>query len=179
VLQTDSYKPWITEAMIKKMEERRIAKNHKCQRVNLETIHTRCPEDQWLHVYTEGPLQNPEEEAGITCKLFSFYKSMGKNTTHFDGEITAIKIAIQQLTYRIHHLKKVVILSDSTSAIQAIGNTNITQSKQIQETRNMIKHLHSLNKLIVLQWIPSHCGLYGNETADTLAKKGTKSKLNQ
>ena len=101
----------------------------------LETIHTHYPEDQWLHVYTDGCLQNPEERsgAGITCKSFSFYKSMGKNTTHLDGEITAIKIAIQQLTYRIHHLKKVVILSDSTSAIQAIGNTNITHSKQIQE----------------------------------------------
>jgi hypothetical protein len=42
----------------------------------------------------------------------------------------------------------------------------------------MIKHLHSLNKLIVLQWIPSHCG-YGNETADILAKKGTKIKTKQ
>ena len=76
--------------------------------LTLETIHTRYPEDQWLHVYTDGSLQNPEEGArpGITCKLFSFYKSMGKNTTHFDGEITAIKIAIQQLTYRTHHLTK-------------------------------------------------------------------------
>ena len=68
----------------------------------LETIYTRYPEDQWLHVYVE----NPEAGAGITCKLFSFYKSMGKNTTHFDGEITAIKIAFQQLTNRIHLLKK-------------------------------------------------------------------------
>jgi Ribonuclease HI len=46
----------------------------------------------------------------------------------------------------------------------------------IQETCNMIKHLHSLNKLIVLQWIPLHCGLYGNETADILGKKGTQIK---
>ena len=70
-------------------------------------ILTRYPEDQWFHVYTDGSLQNPEGAgAGITCKLFSFYKSMGKNTTHFDGEITVINIAIQQLTYRIHHLKK-------------------------------------------------------------------------
>ena len=74
----------------------------------LETIHTRYPEDQWLHVYTDGSLQNPEEGAGagITCNLFSFYKNMGKNIIHFDGKITAIKISIQQLTYRIHHLKK-------------------------------------------------------------------------
>ena len=74
----------------------------------LETIHTCYPEDEWLHVYKDGSLQNPEEGAvaGITCKLFSFYKSMGKNTIHFDGEITAIKIAILQLTYRIHLFSK-------------------------------------------------------------------------
>ncbi|GFV50518.1 uncharacterized protein LOC103524116 [Trichonephila clavipes] len=30
---------------------------------------------------------------------------------------------------------------------------------------------------IVFQWVPSHCGLWGNERADFLAKKGTASRV--
>jgi len=36
-----------------------------------------------------------------------------------------------------------------------------------------IKLLNKQDKTIVFQWIPSHVGIHGNETADLLAKKGT------
>ena len=36
----------------------------------------------------------------------------------------------------------------------------------------MIKQLHNLHKSLVLQWVPAHCGIVGNEMADQLAKKG-------
>ena len=36
-----------------------------------------------------------------------------------------------------------------------------------------IKLLNKQDKTIVFQWIPSHVGIRGNETADLLAKKGT------
>jgi len=32
---------------------------------------------------------------------------------------------------------------------------------------------YNQDKTIVFQWIPSHVGIHGNETADLLAKKGT------
>ncbi|KAJ4427610.1 hypothetical protein ANN_25258 [Periplaneta americana] len=38
----------------------------------------------------------------------------------------------------------------------------------------MLSQLISLNKRIVFQWIPSHCGILGNENADALAKKGSR-----
>ncbi|KAJ4452140.1 hypothetical protein ANN_03658 [Periplaneta americana] len=37
----------------------------------------------------------------------------------------------------------------------------------------MLSQLISLNKRIVFQWIPFHCGILGNENADALAKKGS------
>ncbi|KAJ4443995.1 hypothetical protein ANN_05784 [Periplaneta americana] len=37
----------------------------------------------------------------------------------------------------------------------------------------MLSQLISLNKGIVFQWIPSHCGILGNENADALAMKGS------
>ena len=37
----------------------------------------------------------------------------------------------------------------------------------------------ALHKKVILQWIPTHCGVEGNETADFLAKKGSKIVSNQ
>ena len=48
--------------------------------------------------------------------------------------------------------------------------------KKIKEIHTMIIQIQNLGKIIVLQWIPAHCGIYGNEQADILAKKGTKVK---
>ena len=46
--------------------------------------------------------------------------------------------------------------------------------KKINEIHKIIKQLQNLNKRIVFQWIPAHCGIVGNEQADMLAKKGSR-----
>ena len=38
----------------------------------------------------------------------------------------------------------------------------------------MIQQLQKLKKNVLLQWIPAHCGIIGNETADLLAKKSSE-----
>ncbi|KAI5738059.1 hypothetical protein M8J77_002519 [Diaphorina citri] len=141
----------------------------------LETINTRYPSDDWLHIYTDGSLINPEDGAGagIFCELFSFYKRLGTFTTNFDGEIAAIKIALLQILNRTNQFERAVILSDSKAAIQSITNCSEDPSVEIREIRSIIKQLQNQKKTIALQWVPAHCGLAGNDNADYLAKKGT------
>ena len=38
----------------------------------------------------------------------------------------------------------------------------------------MLAQIKSLGKSIILQWIPTHCGIQGNEKADILAKTGSR-----
>ena len=54
---------------------------------------------EWIHIYTDGSLMknNSIAGAGIYCKLFSSYLSLGTNSTHFDGELEAINSALKQL----------------------------------------------------------------------------------
>ncbi|GFU09534.1 uncharacterized protein LOC103524116 [Trichonephila clavipes] len=113
--------------------------------IALETINTRFPPEEWLHIYTDGSLLDFAQGAGIGVfsHLFSFYLHAGPLTTHFD---------------------------DYTSALQALSNYNENNCLRVQNCREL---LGKIKGKIVFQWVPSHCGLWGNEREDFLAKKGT------
>ncbi|GFX91507.1 probable RNA-directed DNA polymerase from transposon BS [Trichonephila clavipes] len=76
--------------------------------IALETINTRFPPEEWLHIYTDGSLLDFAQGAGIGVfsHLFSFYLHAGPLTTHFDGEVEAIHIVLQQLAVRLPPLKE-------------------------------------------------------------------------
>ncbi|KAJ4446816.1 hypothetical protein ANN_13514, partial [Periplaneta americana] len=143
------------------------------KQLSLETINIRYPPQDWLHLYTDGSLISRESAgAGVTCCLFSLYRSLGYGTTSFDGEIIAICECLRNLLCHINKFRNAVILSDSKAAILSIVSKH-TPSSQTAEITKMLSQLISLNKRIVFQWIPSHCGILGNENADALAKKGS------
>ncbi|GFT88951.1 uncharacterized protein LOC103521360 [Trichonephila clavipes] len=128
--------------------------------IALETINTRFPPEEWLHIYTDGSLLDFSQGAGIGVfsHLFSFYLHAGPLTTHFDGEVEAIHIALQQLAVRLPPIERAVILSDSTSALQALSNYNENNCLRVQNCREL---LGKIKGKIVFQWVPSHCGLLG------------------
>ncbi|GFV96477.1 uncharacterized protein LOC103524116 [Trichonephila clavipes] len=110
----------------------------------------------------------------ILVSFFSFIFLFFPLTTHFDGEVEAIHIALQQLAVRLPPIERAVILSDSTSALQALSKYNENKCLRVQNCREL---LGKIKGKIVFQWVPSHCGLWGNERADFLAKKGTASRV--
>ena len=139
----------------------------------LQTIQQRYPEEEWLHLYTDGSYI--DKGAGAYCKLFSHYIPVGENKTNFDAELEAIQFSLAQLLHRMTNFKKVVFLVDSKSAIQKIASQNASESATITDIRSSLKILPKINlKKIHIQWVPSHIGLAGNEFADNLAKKRTR-----
>jgi ribonuclease HI len=69
------------------------------------------------------------------------YISVGNNKTSFDREITAIAMALQQLLLRPTAFKKVILLVDSKSAIQAIASNKQATSQTVKDARHTIKLL--------------------------------------
>ncbi|GFT65131.1 uncharacterized protein LOC103524116 [Trichonephila clavipes] len=98
-------------------------------------------------VHGLGPITKLVTLIGAGIGVFShlFYLHAGPLTTHFDGEVEAIHIALQQLAVRLPPI----------------------------ERANCRELLGKIKGKIVFQWVPSHCGLWENERADFLAKKGT------
>ncbi|GFU95731.1 uncharacterized protein LOC103524116 [Trichonephila clavipes] len=119
--------------------------------IALETINTHFPPEEWFHIYTDGSLLDFAQGAGIGVfsHLFSFYLHAGPLTTHFDGEVEAIHIALQQLAVRLPPIKRAVILLDSTSAFQALSNYNENNCLRVQNCREL---LGKIKGKIVFQW---------------------------
>ena len=69
--------------------------------------------------------------------------------------------------------KKAVFLTDSLSALQALmsGEPDTWQKKLTENTSTLAQSI-----CIILQWIPVHTGIWGNEIADQLAKEGSKKE---
>ncbi|GFT89668.1 uncharacterized protein TNCV_3137571 [Trichonephila clavipes] len=57
--------------------------------IALETINTRFPPEEWLHIYTDGSLLDFAQAAGIGVFSHLFYLHAGPLTTHFDASRVA------------------------------------------------------------------------------------------
>jgi ribonuclease HI len=65
----------------------------------------------------------------------------------------------------------IVICSDSQPALQMIGNCKPDDCGFVHSIHLKLIELKQITKLTVsFQWVPSHCDILGNETADKLAK---------
>ncbi|XP_035222883.1 uncharacterized protein LOC118195667 [Stegodyphus dumicola] len=140
--------------------------------ISLETIIILYPPGEWLHIYTDSSLLDFTQGAGagVFCDLTSFYLHVGSHTTHFDGEVEAIHLALQQLFSHLSPLDKAVSLSDSSSALQALESNLGKHSACVHSFRELLSRIQTK---IAFQWVPSHCGPWGNKMVDLLVKKDT------
>ena len=88
----------------------------------------------------------------------------------YKAELLALYNATEALKLWERKPRKAVFLSDSLSALQSL--TSETPDDSQKRLMDNINELAQSTK-VVLQWIPAHTGIAGNEIADQLAKEGT------
>ena len=83
-------------------------------------------------------------------------------TCSFEEEEEALKSAAQWITDNCNSSSRPIIITDSQSICMALAGHN----KDVDDLRRL---LDSCPANIRIQWVPSHCGIEGNEEADVAA----------
>ena len=129
-------------------------------------------------IYTDGSKINESGAAAVinrhfqngetTCRQLS--KRRPNNSTIFAAEATAITLALDYYQYMDPVQHDVVVYSDSLSCLQALESED-TESPLICHIMYLLWALSDKGTHVRFCWVPSHCGIEGNEIVDQLAKE--------
>jgi ribonuclease HI len=99
-------------------------------------------------------------------------------SSHFDAEFTALAKA-PEMVAKAPNLPlgrgKAVIFLNCIAAIQSATSQINFRPQSIAFKKALVKS-RSQNKILEIQWVPSHSKIWGNEKADALAKMGAKER---
>ena len=140
-------------------------------------IHYPC--DSWARVYTDGSAEDAVRNGGAGVRVQHGVDDeehvsipTGLHSTNYKTEAMPLEKAATILERSERTKNNVVFLTDALSVLQSVKSNKDKK----QHTCSLFTKPTDLSKRYntTLQWIPAHCGLRGNELADTLAKQGAQ-----
>ena len=139
-------------------------------------LQIKYPSHTWIRCYTDGSADDAVKNGGSGIYTThpdrvpsSTAVPAGKRCTNYKAEVFALLTASESM--RENTGKCIVFLTDCLSTMQDLESG--PSELQSQELLKSLLNLSSNNKVIV-QWVPSHIGLLGNDKADCLAKQGSR-----
>ena len=143
---------------------------------------------QHIICFTDGSVTNPDAQGLGLCDAGSVIYTqgirnpptiiktpVGKKATAYQGELSAILSVLERLTmYLNHRAKKIYIITDSQSALQAITkysrkeNNSINIIEKIQEKASILKEN---DKIVYISWTGGHNNIEGMRLQTKQRKK--------
>ena len=126
-----------------------------------------------FHIYTDGSVaEDGSTGAGVYLKQTN--SSFKLSPCFLSAELCAIQKALQELNSLPLPPSKAVIFTDSKSSLCSPVDI-VIPGQTLESILKLTYILKTKGTYIQYQWVPSHCGLTGNEIADRVAKAGAKT----
>jgi ribonuclease HI len=132
-----------------------------------------------IKIFTDGSVtRNPNNSS---CAYFCPERNLSGSwrltpgTSIFSAELQGILQALLACYSLEPTPEHIHIFSDSRAAIKALLSPLFPKNRCLNAIRNQIECLRSSGTATSLYWIPSHCGITGNERADKLASNEANS----
>jgi len=122
-------------------------------------------------LYTDGSKGDVGVGAAVVAGSSKLSASLPEAASIFTAEMKAIQLALTLV--KNYNAGKFVICSDSLSALTSLSSTSI-DSELVIRTKLKCLELSEAGYEIIFCWIPSHCGIAGNEKADDEAKRAAR-----
>ena len=141
-------------------------------------VHSQYPNH--LKVYTDGSLtDNNMAGAGFVIpglkKERSFH--IGKDHSIFTAELVAILMALRYIVNLPMAIFQILFCVDSKSVLFTLKSMKSRdRCDLVIEINYLIHFLFQKGSCVTFTWVPSHCGIYGNEWADRVARGGAKER---
>lgn len=132
----------------------------------------------YTRIFTDGSKTLSSNGIGIifddrNLPIRTIFKEIKENISIKTIEIITIHLALQ-ISIQLK-IKNILILTDSKSSCESLKNTLINKNNKFYENEILKIAQNNPEFRIIIQWIPAHSGIKGNEEADKAAKLGANS----
>jgi ribonuclease HI len=163
----------------------------KDEEVNRQEALRRLGEEEYdVVIYTDGSASEGRSDGGAGCVVTrggyrepevveTIEVPAGRVCSSFQAEMVALREALRWLKENEVVWRRARLISDSQSSLRALSERAVkgSNSELVARVEEELVRLRGEDRLVVITWVPSHCGVVGNELADRAA--GRAARLEQ
>jgi len=127
-----------------------------------------------LRLFTDGSVEEGVCQGGAACvgvwrgEEVVVRKAAGRWCSSYCAELVAMQEAVGVIERLLP--ESVLVCTDSQALLRMLLKDDVTRNAAVCELRERLVQV-SVGRRVVLQWVPAHVGVEGNEWADGEAKR--------
>ena len=129
--------------------------------------------------YTDGSLHK-DGRSGCGVVSYADDREVSRTSIRLSDHCSTTQCELLGLVTALKQAKNldtdIIIVCDSLSALQSIQSKKPECALLSNRCNSLLATINKTGRRVTFLWVPSHCGVEGNEVADKLANKGARKE---